>query len=127
MTIFPVSLYNLSAIHERACKAILATGRTQREVAMQMGIDVDTPMHKRKPLEPTLQNIQKAAQILGVSEKWLIYGVPETQLDLYVSKPMTAFFYGQNIIVGNNNSSIEISNKKSPCATCIHRKGKGNN
>lgn len=126
---FPVTDFDLIAMNERACRAIIATGRTQREVAKQMGIDISIPLHKREPMQPTIQNIRKAAQIIGVSYKWLTTGIPETQLDFVVSVPFVAL-YGQNIITGNNNSAIEINggtgpqmpkNKKNPCLTCKNR------
>lgn len=107
MSMFPTE-FDLTEIHERACKAIAALGRTQREVAILMGIDVSVPRHKRTPPEPSMQNIRKVAQILGVSLRWLTTGVPETQLDFIVSRPLVAL-YGHNIITGNNYSEIEIN------------------
>lgn len=134
MSVFP-SEFDLVEIHERACKAIAALGRTQREIAILMGIDVSIPRHERTPPEPSLQNIQRVSQILGVSFKWLTTGIPETHMDFVVSRPFVAL-YGHNIVTGNSNAEIEINSntcaqhalkQKNPCPTCINRHNRDKN
>ena len=74
--------YDLTAMHERSCNAIQATGRTQREIAALMGADLSIPLHKRKPIQPTMGNVTKVAHILGISVGWLLTGKPENDIDL---------------------------------------------
>ena len=78
--------YDFAAMHQRACEAILATGRTQREIAALMGEDVNIPLYMRQPVKPTMRNINKAARIIGVSVKWLITGTPATEVDRIVER-----------------------------------------
>lgn len=76
--------FDFTAMHQRACEAILATGRTQREIAALMGADLSIPLHKRKPIQPTMENVKRVSQILGVSVGWLLTGKPENDIDLLV-------------------------------------------
>jgi hypothetical protein len=116
-------------MHNRACKAIAALGRTHREVAYLMGVDLSVPPHLQQLPPPTARNIQKAARIIGVSTQWLLTGIPKTEMDFIVSRPQNVLF-GQNVITGNSGSAIEINgdtcqqrpeNKKNPCLTCKNR------
>jgi transcriptional regulator with XRE-family HTH domain len=129
---FTVHYFDIAAIYERACKAIFATGRTYREVAEQMGMDTSVPFGKRMIPQPTRSTIKKASQVLGVSEKWLVTGIPETQMDFIASRPLVAL-YGDNIVTGNNNSEIAINSdtganspvkQKNPCPACKNRRNR---
>lgn len=97
------SEYDFAAMHQRACEAILATGRTQREIAALMGEDISIPLYMRQPVKPTMKNVNKAARIIGVSVKWLITGTPTTEVDRIVerSKCNTSASNGVGAAVGS--------------------------
>lgn len=102
--------YDLVAMHERAQKAIFALQRNQIEVSARMGIDTSIPLHKRMPLPPTEENICKAAEVLGVSVKWLITGVPATETDRFVIQQVSGNINGSVVIKGNRNCEIVVRN-----------------
>jgi hypothetical protein len=95
-------------MHNRACKAIAALGRTHREVAFLMGVDFSVPPYKQQMPPPTGRNLKKAARIIGVSMQWLLTGIPQTEMDFIVCRPVMAL-HGQNIVTGNNGSDIQIN------------------
>lgn len=101
--------YDIGAMHERACKAIYALQRSQREISALMGVDTSIPLHERRPLLPTMSNIGRAARILGVSVKWLMTGIPETHTDLLVigQGPKVT---GSAIITGSEQCTIVVKN-----------------
>lgn len=76
--------YDFSAMHKRACAAILVLNLDQQDVAAQMGADTSRPLYLRKPFRPTMPNICKAAEIIGISTRWLMFGVPMTDTDDFV-------------------------------------------
>lgn len=89
--------YDLVAMHERACRAAIVLHRQLREISALMGEDVSIPLHKRKPIPPTAENIRKAAEIIGVSVGWLTTGIPETATDMLVlgHRPETLHHLGE--------------------------------
>ena len=76
--------YDFSAMHKRACAAILVLNLDQRDVAERMGADTSIPLHLRKPFRPTRRNVQLAANVIGVSVEWLLFGNPLTDTDDFV-------------------------------------------
>lgn len=110
--------FDFSAMHERACLAIYRLGRTQREIANLMGIDVNIPIHERKNVKPTMENIVKMAGILGVSVQWLLTGKPESHVDFFVlgsdkaNHAHAAIGEAQKsaVVQGNKDSTIIVKN-----------------
>lgn len=76
--------YDFSAMHKRACAAILVLNLDQKDVAERMGADMSLPLHLRKPFSPTLHNVQLAAKIIGISVEWLTLGESKTDIDDFV-------------------------------------------
>lgn len=99
---------DLNAMHERALKAIFALQRNQLEVSARMGIDTSIPLHKRLPLPPTEENICRAAEVLGVSVKWLTTGIPETETDRFVVRQ-----------ISGTNSSVVVRDNRD-CRITVH-------
>lgn len=98
------------AMHERACRAAIVPHRQPREISALMGEDVSIPLHKRKPIPPTPENIRKAAEIIGVSVGWLTTGIPETPTDMLVigHKPMIANIADSAIIKDSQHCTIVV-------------------
>lgn len=105
-----IQKYDLVAMHERACRAAIVLRRQLREISALMGEDVSIPLHKRKPIQPTPENIRKAAEIIGVSVGWLVTGIPETPTDMLVigQKPMNANIADSAIINGSQHCAIVV-------------------
>ena len=77
--------YDFPAMHKRACAAILVLNLDQQDVAKQMGADMSRPLYLRKPFRPTMPNICRAAEIIGISTRWLMSGTPMTDTDDFVA------------------------------------------
>lgn len=77
--------YDFSAMHKRACAAILVLNMDQQDVAERMGADMSIPLYLRKPFRPTMANICKAADIIGISTGWLMSGDTMTDTDDFVA------------------------------------------
>lgn len=75
-----------------------------------MGEDVSIPLHKRSPIQPTPENIQRAAKIIGVSEGWLTTGIPETPTDMLVigHKPVITHITRSAVISDSQYCSITV-------------------
>lgn len=110
MTPETIRRYDLGAMHERACRAIVVLHRQLKEVSKLMGVDVSIPLHQRKPIPPTPQNIRKAADIIGVSVGWLTTGIPETATDLLVigHTPTINNITGSAVVTENQHCTIVV-------------------
>lgn len=102
--------YDFVSMHERACRAIVVLQRQLKEVSKLMGADVSIPLHERKPIPPTPENIRKAAGIIGVSVGWLVTGKPETATDLLVigHTPTINQITGSAVITDNQHCTIVV-------------------
>ena len=115
--------YDLTAMHERSCTAIQATGRTQREIAALMGADLSIPLHKRKPIQPTMRNVTKVAQILGISVGWLLTGKPENDIDLIAIGHRPGL--GKSATTGNIDHSTVVQDVTANTITVHNFSGDG--
>lgn len=119
--------YDLCEINRRASLAITRTGRTRIEVAEMFGMDTSIPiaMQPRKKIpRPTMDSIIKMSNFLGVSVRWLLYGEPQNDVDLFVmhqvapaqgttiSENRKNAHQGAAIITGAHNSTVVVQNIK---------------
>lgn len=117
--------YDLKAINIRAHKAMTRTGRTRLEIAEFFGMDCAIPLAMQPPEKiprPTMANIIKLAQFLGVSARWMLYGEPENDVDFFVTCPgsgagpqvtatsTNAAKQGAAVISGASNSTVIVQN-----------------
>lgn len=119
--------YDLCEINRRASLAITRTGRTRIEVAEMFGMDTSIPiaMQPRKKIpRPTMDSIIKMSNFLGVSVRWLLYGEPQNDVDVFVmhqvapaqgatvSETRKNAHQGAAIITGAHNSTVVVQNIK---------------
>lgn len=102
--------FDLGAMHERACRAIFVLQRTQKEISNLMGVDTSIPWHERKPLPPTMNNIKRAAQVIGVSVEWLMYGIPKNQTDMFVLSHQSGNSKSVFVTENKNCTIVAINN-----------------
>lgn len=110
--------YDFIAMHERACCAISKLGRMQREISALMGANVNVPLYKRENLPPTMSNVVKLSEILGVSVHWILTGEPKNDVDYFVissdgnAHPQACSnnIEKSAIVQGNRNSTIIVEN-----------------
>lgn len=102
-------MHEINAMHERALKAIFVLQHNQLDVSARMGIDTRIPLHKRLPLPPTKANICRAADVLGVSVKWLTTGIPETETDRFVVRQISGT-NGSVVVRDNRDCRITVHN-----------------
>lgn len=110
--------YDMKAINERFYKAMNRTNRTRTEIAEYLGLDPKLPLvlqPKEKIPRPTMESIVKVSKFLGVSVGWMLHGIPENDVDLFVeSSPVQinqSFSANSSAIVqGNEQSTIIVNN-----------------
>ena len=128
--------YDLCAINQRASLAITRTGRTRIEVAEMFGMDTSIPiaMQPRKKIpRPTMDSIIKMSNFLGVSVRWLLYGEPQNDVDMFVMHQVAPSqgttiadtrknaHQGAAIITGAHNSTVVVQNIKCDSLTEMER------
>lgn len=110
--------YDMQAINDRFFKALSKTNRTRTEIAEYLGLDSRIPLAlqpKEKIPRPTMESIVKVATFLGVSVGWMLHGIPENDVDLFVdSAPFQSKHSfsaaGSSIVQGNEQSTIIVNN-----------------
>lgn len=125
-------LYDLKGINDRMYKAMMKLGITRVDIARLYGMDERLPLAmqpQKKIPRPTIENVVKLADYMGVSVRWLMYGEPENTVDMFVigqqitkqnSTPNTAYAEtvgasastGAAIITGTSNSTVIVQNIK---------------
>lgn len=132
--------YDMKEINQRAHLAMRRTGRTRIEVAELYGMDTDIPIAMQPPERiprPTMANVVKLAGLLGVSVRWMLYGEPENDVDLFVIGQQQACSptcgpacmacgersasQGGAIISGALNSTVVVQNIKGDDLTDLER------
>ena len=115
--------YNMRAVNDRVYRAIIRVGKTRAEVATMYGMDANIPLAMHPPEKvprPTMENVVKLAGFLGVSVRWILYGEPENDVDLFVMGQQqtgtavagAAATNGAAIITGAHNSTVVVQNFK---------------
>lgn len=110
--------YDMQAINERFYKAMGRTNRTRTEIAEYLGLDPKLPLSmqpKEKIPRPTMESIIKVSMFLGVSVGWMLNGIPENDVDLFVestpAKINQSFSaHSSAIVQGNEQSTIIVNN-----------------
>ena len=115
--------YDMKAINRRAQHAMARMGKTRVEVAEFFGMDSSIPLAmqpREKIPRPTMGNVVKLAEYLGVSIRWMLYGDIENDVDQFVMRqnsnaPVMAQVknsaeQGAAIISGASNSTVIVQN-----------------
>lgn len=104
--------YDFSAMHKRACAAILVLNMDQQDVAERMGADMSIPLYLRKPFRPTMANICKAADIIGISTGWLMSGDTMTDTDDFVATQIVHInTINMDDLLGGDFDHVAINNR----------------
>ncbi len=116
--------YDMKAVNDRTFSAMMRVGKTRADVAELFGMDSSIPLAlqpKDKVPRPTMGNIVRLAEFLGVSVGWLLTGKPENEVDVFViSVPGvsgantgsvgSSASSGAAIIAGASNSTVIVQN-----------------
>ena len=116
--------YDMHAVNDRVYRAMSRVGKTRVDIAMLYGMDTSIPLAlqpREKVPRPTMENIVKLSVFLGVSVRWILYGEPENEVDIFVMGPHacdTAYMsvtgqsasQGGAIIAGARNSTVVVQN-----------------
>lgn len=127
--------YALDEINDRASRAMARTGRTRVDVARMFGMDPGIPLAMQPPEKvprPTMESVVKLAGFLGVSVRWLLYGEPQNDVDLFVvgkqghhgaisQAAVKSAGHGAAIISGANNSTVVVQNIKGEISCPVER------
>ena len=108
--------HDLNGINNRMYKAMIKLGITELDIANLCNIDEHFSLSR-----PTIENIIKLSNFMGVSVRWLMCGEPENTIDMFVmgqqtTKQNNAAAVGTNastgsaIITGTRNSTIIVQN-----------------
>lgn len=112
------------AVSDRVYRAMSRIGKTRVEVAALYGMDPSIPLAlqpREKVPRPTMENLVKLSVFLGVSVRWILYGEPENEVDIFVMGPHAcdtacmsvtgqAASQGGAIISGAKNSTVVVQN-----------------
>lgn len=111
--------YDLRAINNRVHRAMIRTGHTRAEIGELFGLDASIPL-AMQPFEkiprPTMGNIVKVSNFLGVSIRWLLYGEPQNDVDCFVELSpakqhgVASSVQGSAVVQGNEQSTIIVKN-----------------
>lgn len=118
--------YDMKAINDRVYRAMLKTGKTRIDIANLYGMDASVPLALQPPEKvprPTIGNIVKLSNFMGVSVRWILYGEPENDVDIFVGSAPTGGAIGATalgasaaqgaaIITGARNSMVVVQNGK---------------
>lgn len=122
--------YDMEAINSRVYQAMSRTGKTRFDLAALFGMDIGLPLAMQPPEKlprPTMSNMCKVAQYLGVSLRWVLHGEPENDVDFFVmssaDKSQTPIIgqaaHGAAVITGATNSTVFVQNIKNENASEI--------
>lgn len=113
--------YDMKAVNDRVYAAMKKMGKTRVDVATLYGMDVSLPLAMQpagKVPRPTLENVSRLADFLGVSVRWILHGEPENSVDVFVagtgsppaagSLDLSAASNGAAIINGAQHSTVVV-------------------
>lgn len=113
--------YDMKAVNDRVYAAMKKMGKTRVDVAMLYGMDVNLPLAMQpagKVPRPTLENVSRLADFLGVSVRWILHGEAENSVDIFVagagsptatgSLDLSAASNGAAIINGAQHSTVVV-------------------
>lgn len=132
---FFMNKYDMRALNDRFHMAMFKTGKTRADIAELFGMDAKIPLAlqpSEKVPRPTMENIVRVSNFLGVSVRWMLTGEPENDVDVFVgsaSGGITAgnaamgasATHGAAIIAGANNSTVVVQNGQGDGLTAMER------